>query len=119
MSAAVRKVGINSISVAALAAYPRLAEPVSAVPADILDQVPFDRGGWALGQWITSLEAEVMAAALDQIIVKAMTALPLHDAVLVLGRDATVAQEALEEAFKELLGTRPRVKIKCVVPLTL
>lgn len=118
-SAAVRKVAINGVSAAALAAYPGLAAPVSAVPADVLDRVPFDRGGWALGQWITSLEAEVMAAALDRLMAQGVTALPLHDAVLVPERDATAAQEALERAFKELLGTRPRVKVKCPVSLTL
>ena len=109
---AVRAVPIKSIIAASLTAYPGLADPTTAMPADLLDNVPFDRRGWALGQWVTGLEASVMAAALEALMADGVVALPLHDAVLVPERDVEAAAVALSTAFECLLGAAPRIRTK-------
>ena len=49
---------------------------------------------------------------MDRLAAEGVTAIPLHDALIVPASGAEAAKRALEEAFVEQLGARPRVVVK-------
>ena len=108
----VQRVPIRAIAATALAAYPEVASAPSLLPADLAQRVPMDRHGWALGQWLVGIEAEVMQAALERLAGRGVVALPIHDALLCREEDAQEACKSLVEAFQHRLGAEPRVRIK-------
>lgn len=46
---------------------------------------------------------------MDHLAAQGVTAIPLHDALIVPASAAEVAKQALEEAFTVQLGVRPRI----------
>lgn len=96
---------------AALAAYPPLADLERAIPADLLSLLPENRRGWAVGQYLTGLEARVMAGTLCALRSRGLVGLPMHDAVVVPARAAEAAADALREACWSVAKIEPRVKV--------
>ena len=63
--------------------------------------------------WLMGIEAEAITRALLQMLREdAVTAMPLHDCLLVPARMADTAVYRLKEAYREVAGVEPPVKIK-------
>ncbi|MBM6593028.1 hypothetical protein [Microvirga pudoricolor] len=67
--------------------------------------------GTGLGFKLMLLESEMLIEALLRLYAKGITALPLHDSVLVASSEAGVAEEVMAEAFSQLTGG-VRAKLK-------
>ena len=96
---------------AVLARYGFLADLPGLVPLEMFDGIPAKMRGVAAGQWIVQREAAILARAMLALVSAGVPVLPVHDAVIVPVGEAQRARAALENAFVDLAGIRPRVKI--------
>ncbi|MCG4274466.1 hypothetical protein [Acetobacter senegalensis] len=101
----------TTIKQAALMHYTFLRKLDHIVPDSIMQTVPQSYREKAVGQYLISVEAQIMRRAMDDIAAQGGVALPLHDALLVPVSWADKAQKAIEQASHRLLGHTLRVKV--------
>lgn len=102
---------------AALRTYPALRDLRQIVPTDLRSRLPEDKHGWAVGQFLTSLESQVMDSALRYVEVMGVVGLPMHDSIIVPEKAAPVAAEALRGACWAVAHVTPRVKVSAELPV--
>jgi len=89
--------------------YGFLGHLVDFVPLGALAGLPPDKYGWAAGQHLVQVEASIIAQAMVRLTRDGVAVLPVHDSLIVTERNRAVAIGALESAFVEVAGVRPRV----------
>jgi hypothetical protein len=62
--------------------------------------------------FIMGMEARVVTSAMLALKDGGIVALPVHDSLIVQAKAASIARAALTTAFKDLLGTEPRLSVK-------
>ncbi len=79
------------------------------LPRDIAQKLSRANKRRAVGLHLSWRESVVLEVAMDHLAAQGVTAIPLHDALIVQVSAAEEAKRALEEAFAGQLGVRPRV----------
>ena len=102
----------SEIKRAALAHYPFLSQLHTVVPEKVMASVPESYKPKAVGQYLMSLEAQIMRRAIEYVICAGGIALPLHDALLVPASWSERARKAIERASMERLGKALRVTVE-------
>ncbi|GBR09916.1 hypothetical protein [Acetobacter oeni] len=100
---------IHAITEAAFQRYPELQEITRVIPPEVRATLPKGLEEWAIGQFLTNVEAGIMRQAMGSIMDQGGTVLPLHDALMVPVSWSERAAEAIREASEERLGRPLRI----------
>lgn len=97
-------VDVNTITQAVFQRYPELQNIQQIIPPDIAATVPQELQSWAIGQFLTNVEAKIMRLAMSEHMDEGGTVLPLHDALMVPRHEEGKAWNALMKASQDILG---------------
>lgn len=69
--------------------------------------------GNGIGAKIMGIESQIITRVMHDLIDEGITALPIHDAILVPASKAFLAQRVMEDAYRSITGQRIRVSRSC------
>lgn len=109
-SAAELAVPVKAISAALKAAYPAFLSPMTTIlPEDLKARLDKKDHEWAVGQYLTFRESQVIAGVAWNLTGLGRACLPMHDAIIVPERHAASTEADLKRAFRALVGIVPRI----------
>lgn len=94
----------STIMEAVFQRYPELKKLQQIIPPEIAATVPHELRSWAVGQYLTNVEAKIMRMAMTEHMNKGGLVLPLHDALLVPATEQRKAYTCLQRASRAILG---------------
>ncbi len=105
-----RRVSPEAVRAAVVSAYPAFGQPLTDIlPMDLRARLPLDRHGWAVGQYLTFREGEVVASVAGHLAAQGTPSLPIHDGLIVPASAAKSTKDEMQKAFKVLIGVEPLV----------
>lgn len=84
--------------------YPALQNIQQIIPPEIAATVPQELQSWAIGQYLTNVEARIMRKAMTEHMDEGGSVLPLHDALMVPESEEGKAYHCLQRASMAILG---------------
>ena len=90
--------------------YPALKDIKSIVPEALLKSVEKPMRSWAVGQYLTGAEADIMRKAMSSIMETGGIVLPVHDSLIVPRSQMEIAREAMKDACVDRLDRQIRME---------
>lgn len=97
-------VDARTIMEAVFQRYPELKNLQQIIPPAVAATVPHKLRSWAIGQYLTNVEAKIMRVAMTEHMNEGGVVLPLHDALLVPATEQGKAYTCLQRASRAILG---------------
>ncbi|OAJ69284.1 hypothetical protein [Gluconobacter cerinus] len=96
----------------AFARYPALKDVESILPETLQASIPKPMRNWAVGQYLTGVEASIMRQAMSGILESGGIVLPMHDGVIIPCSQVAIALRAIKDACTAQLNRKIRTEVK-------
>ncbi|GFE96718.1 hypothetical protein [Gluconobacter sp. Gdi] len=96
----------------AFARYPALKDVENILPETLRASIPKPMQNWAVGQYLTGVEASIMREAMSSILEARGIVLPMHDGLLVSRSCVEIARKSLENACIARLSRKIRIVVE-------
>jgi len=96
----------------AFARYPALKDVENILPETLRASIPKPMQNWAVGQYLTGVEASIMREAMLRILKLGGIVLPMHDGLIIPQSHRKIAEEAVQQACNSVLHRNIRMEIK-------
>lgn len=103
-------VDAHTIMNAVFQRYPALQNIQQIIPPEIAATVPQELQSWAIGQYLTNVEAKIMRKAMTEHMDEGGSVLPLHDALIIPANERNNLIEVLHKSCQKVTGESFRLK---------
>ncbi|MFT8769545.1 MAG: hypothetical protein ABF810_08080 [Gluconobacter cerinus] len=96
----------------AFARYPALKDVENILPEALRASIPKPLQNWAVGQYLTGVEASIMRQAMSSILEAGGIVLPMHDGLIVSRSCVEITCKSLENACTARVGRKIRIVVE-------
>lgn len=96
----------------AFARYPALKDVGNILPETLRASIPKPMQNWAVGQYLTGVEASIMRQAMSNILESGGIVLPMHDGIIIPCSQVAIALRAVQDACTAQLNRKIRTEVE-------